>query len=94
MNGWYVVAGYDIVPLLSPGSDQYLAPFIQYEQLNTHAEVASGFVANKAFDRSTLTVGLTYKPYPTVAFKFDYRDNKTAAATGIPQWNLALNYLF
>jgi hypothetical protein len=94
INGWYVVAGYDLLPILLPGSSHYLAPFIQYERLNTHASVARGFTANKALDRSTLTVGVTYKPHPNVAFKFDYRDNKTEAKNGIPQWNLALNYLY
>ena len=94
MSGWYVVAGYDVIPLLSQDSEHYLAPFVQYEIINTQAEVASGFTANKANDRSTLSVGLTYKPHPNVAFKVDYRDNKNEAATGIGQWNLALNYLF
>ncbi len=94
MSGWYVVAGYDLLPLLMPGSSHYLAPFVQYERLNTHAAVAAGFSANKSFDRGTLAVGLSYKPHPNVAFKFDYRDNKSEAKNGIPQWNLALNYLY
>lgn len=94
MNGWYIVAGFDLLPYLVPGSAHSLAPFVQYERLNTHAAVASGFAVNKALDRSTLTIGVTYKPHPNVAFKFDYRDNKSAAKTGISQWNLALNYLY
>jgi hypothetical protein len=94
MNGWYVVAGYDLMPLIVPGSSHYLAPFVMYETLNTQAEVATGFTASKANDRSALTVGLTYKPHPNVAFKFDYRNNKNEATTGVNQWNLAVNYLF
>ncbi|HEX9614955.1 MAG TPA: hypothetical protein VGA55_05595, partial [Bacteroidota bacterium] len=94
MNGWYVVAGYDLLPLLSPGSLHSLSPFVQYESLNTHASTATGFTANKAFDRIILTVGLSYKPHPNIAFKVDYQDLKNAAGTGINQWNAAVNYLF
>jgi hypothetical protein len=94
MNGWYVVAGYDLMPLLNPGSSHSFAPFVQYESLNTQAAVATGFTANKAFDRSSLSVGMSYKPHPNVAFKIDYQDIKNAAGSGINQWNAAVNYLY
>ncbi len=94
MNGWYAVAGYDLIPLIAPGSEHSLAPFVQIEQLNTQAEVAAGYTANKANDRTILAVGLTYKPHPNVAFKVDFRDNRNNASTGVDQWNLAVNYLF
>ncbi|MEX0735815.1 MAG: hypothetical protein WD182_00120 [Bacteroidota bacterium] len=94
MTGWYAVAGYDLMPLLSPGSSHYLAPFVQYEQFNTHAEVAAGYTANPAHDRTIMKLGLSYKPHPNVAFKFDYNDNTNKAKTGVPQWNLAVTYLF
>ncbi len=93
-NGWYIVGGYDLMPLLVPGSEQSLIPFIQYEKLNTHAEVEAGFVANPANSRSALTFGLNYKPHPNVAFKFDYNNMKNRAGTGIDQWNLAVAYLY
>ncbi len=93
-NGWYVVGGYDLMPLFAPGSDQALMPFIQYEKLNTHAEVDAGFTANPAHSRSVLTVGVNYKPHPNVAFKFDYNNHKNRAGTGIDQWNLAVAYLY
>ncbi|MEX1139944.1 MAG: hypothetical protein WEB33_11945 [Bacteroidota bacterium] len=94
MNGWYVVAGYDLMPLFAPGSTHALAPYIQYESFNTHASVAPGFTANKAFDRTILSVGVSYKPHPNVAFKVDYQDIKNAAGTGINQLNAAVNYLY
>jgi hypothetical protein len=94
MEGWYFVAGYDVVPLFAPGSEHYLAPFVQFEKFNTQKEVDAGFFANKATDRSIFAMGLTYKPHPNVAFKVDYRDNKNAAGTGLNQWNLALAYLY
>ena len=94
MSGWYVVAGYDLMPLFSPGSRHSLAPFVQYENLNTHAAVATGFTANKALDRKILTVGLSYKPHPNVAFKVDYQNQKNGAGTGVNQINAAVNYLY
>ncbi len=93
-NGWYVVAGYDLMPLISTTSTHYLAPFIQYETLNTHAAVSKGLSKDKSFDRSTLTAGITYKPHPNVAFKWDFRNNADKNKTGLDQWNLAVNYIF
>lgn len=93
-KGWYVVAGYDVMPLILPGSQHYIAPFVQYERFNTHEAVPAGYTANKAYDRTILTIGLTYKPHPHVAFKVDYRDNGNSATTGVNQWNAAVNYLF
>ena len=94
LNGWYAVAGYDIMPLLTPGSARYLAPFVQYEHLNTQASVPSGFIPDKSNDRASLAFGVSYKPHPNVAFKVDYRKNSNALNTGVSQWNVAVNYLF
>lgn len=92
--GWYVVGGYDLIPLFAPGSEHSLSPFIQYERVNTHSSVATGYMANPAFDRTIVTYGLHYKPHPNVAFKFDYNQMKNKANTGINQWNLAVAYLY
>jgi hypothetical protein len=94
MDGWYAVAGYDVLSLIAPGSEHYLAPYVQFEQFNTHAEVEQPFTANRAHDRSILTVGVCYKPHPNVAFKFDFSDQENKITTGINQWNLAVNYLY
>lgn len=94
MNGWYVSAGYDVMPVFKPGTEHYLAPFVRYERVNTQASVDNGFTANRATDRTVLTAGLTYKPHPNVGFKIDYNDIKNEAGTGINQSNLAVNYLF
>ncbi len=94
MFGFYGVIGYDVMPLLMPGSAHYLAPFVQYEKFNTHSDVPTGYTKNRSVDRSIKTAGLSYKPHPHVAFKFDYRWNANKAGTDNDQWNLALNYLF
>lgn len=94
MHGWYAVVGYDVMPWMAPGTEQYLAPFVQYESFDTHAEVPAGAIRNKAFDQKILTMGISYKPHPNVAFKADYRNNDNAADKGNNQWNLAVNYMF
>ncbi len=94
MNGYYASIGYDVLPHFIAASEQALIPFIFYERVNTHASVAAGFFKNKAYDRSTVAAGVSYKPHPNVAFKIDYRDNANEASTGNDQWNVAVNYLF
>jgi len=93
-RGYYVTVAYDVLPLLSPNTSHYLAPFVQYEELNTQASVPSGFSENPARDIRNVTLGITYKPHPNVAFKFDYINRHNEADTAVDQFNLAVNYLF
>lgn len=94
MWGWYVTAAYDILPLVLPRTTHWLSPFVQYQELDTQASVPSGFESNPANDRSIVTLGLTYKPHPNVAFKLDRQIIRNEARTGVGQWNVAMNYLF
>jgi hypothetical protein len=94
MHGWYVAGGYNILTHLAPSSMHALLPYVQYEQFNTQSSVPSGFAADPANDRKTLTLGVMYKPHPDVAFKADYRNNWNGAGTAVNQWNIAANYMF
>lgn len=91
MEGWYVTAGYDIMPLIVSGTRHYFAPFIQYEKF--HARHAPNTIFGDT-ERFIFTAGVMYKPHPNVGFKFDYRDNKNDANTDVNQWNLGISYLF
>jgi len=93
-SGFYLTAAYDILPLFVKGKSSALLPFVQYEKLNTQAEVPSGFIANGANERTNLTYGLTFKPHPNVAFKADYITRRNKAVTAVDQFNFAVNYLF
>jgi len=93
-SGYYITAAYDILPLLIQGTGHYLAPFVQYEKFDTQDDVPAGFTKNPARERTNITVGLTYKPHPNVAFKLDYINRDNEANTAIDQVNLAVNYLF
>lgn len=94
MKGWYFVAGYDLMPLIKPGTTHYFAPYVQYETFDTQAEVAAGLTRDPESERSITTIGVSYKPHPNVAFKFDLRNNANKKKTGNDQYNLAVNYLF
>jgi hypothetical protein len=72
--GWYLEAAYDVLPLLRPGTTQYLAPFFRFERYNTQWRVPSGFTPDRSKDRALYTVGISYKPVPNVVLKADYRN--------------------
>jgi hypothetical protein len=93
-QGYYFTLAYDLLPLLMSGTSHYLAPFVQYEKLDTQADVPTAFAKNPARERTNLTFGLTYKPHPNVAFKLDYINRDDKANTALDQFNVAVNYLF
>ncbi|RUT73283.1 hypothetical protein [Ancylomarina longa] len=72
MMGYYLEAGYDLLH----GKEQSLIPFIRYENYNTHQKVASGEVANKAFDRQEWFFGLNYHLAKGAVVKADYQSTK------------------
>lgn len=72
--GWYVEAGYDVMPWIAPDSGFYLAPFVRYEWFDTQYGMPSGFAADGTKDIRLITPGISFKPHPNVVFKIDYRD--------------------
>ena len=93
-EGWYLSAGYEVLSLLSPGSTMALTPFVRYERTDTQKDVPDGWGRDGANDRKAWTVGVDFKPIPQLAVKADWQDYSNAAGTGVPQWNVALAYLF
>jgi opacity protein-like surface antigen len=71
--GGYAEVAYDLWPLLSSGDD-YLAPFVRVEYVDTQYEVPSGFQANRNRAFWLLTPGLSYKPHPNVVLKAEWRN--------------------
>jgi len=92
LTGWYLEAGYDV--LHSVRTDHQAIPYVRYEQINTQAQVPTGFSANPATDATITTVGAMWKPITNVAVKTDYQFRRNAARTGVDQWNVALGFLF
>ena len=78
MTGWYAELAYDIMPLVLPHTEQYLAPWFRYSRYNTQDEVARGFTPDDNDDRRSIDMGIDYKPIPEVVLKLDYRNEDAA----------------
>jgi hypothetical protein len=92
--GWYTEVGYDILPLIFKDTSQYLAPFFRYEQLDTLAEVPTGFLDDENMDRHIYQFGLQYKPIPNVVIKADYRNIGAKKGSVPDDFNLGFGFIF
>jgi hypothetical protein len=92
MKGGYFQAGYNVLTEFS--DRRSVMPFYRYEKINTQAQVATGFVANPANDRTIQTLGFQFLPIPNVSVKSDYQWIRNEANTGLPQFNISLGYNF
>jgi hypothetical protein len=92
--GGYVEAGYDVLPLLFPGTEMSLSPFIRFERLNTQADVPAGFTADESKDISVLNIGLSYKPIPNVVIKLDYRNLDPKTGQIADEVNIGFGFIF
>lgn len=90
LEGFYVEAGYDVMPLLDSESTQSLSPFVRFEAYDTQASVPAGFAADPTRDEDVVTMGLNWKPFSQLVFKLDYQDFDQ----GIDQWNLAFGWIY
>jgi hypothetical protein len=73
LRGGYIEAGYDLMPLLRPGSDASLEPFFRYEYVDPQQDVPDGFARMEDARSRTLIPGIQWKPIPNVALKVDWR---------------------
>jgi hypothetical protein len=90
LSGYYIEAAYDALPLFMD-TTHYLAPFVRYEVFDTQDGTPEGYLDLEETKRHVTTVGISYKPIPTVNVKMDYqfRDN-----TFSDQFNLGLSFMF
>ncbi|MCC1485046.1 porin family protein [Winogradskyella immobilis] len=91
--GWYLEAGYNLLPI---GNKQRLFAFARYEQYDTHASTSGSLVRNDAFNRNDLTTGLSYHIAPGVVVKGDYqfRDNALSGADVADRLNFGIGVWF
>ena len=72
--GAYGEVAYDLLPLFLPGTRQALSPFARLEWLDTQADVPAGVRPDSSKRLRVHTIGLSYKPIPSVVLKLDYRE--------------------
>ncbi len=90
LEGFYVEAGYDVAGLFSEESEISVTPFVRYEDVDTQAEVPSGFMPDPAQEFDVLTLGVDVKPIDQIVFKIDVQDFDR----GPDSFNVALGYAF
>ncbi|MGH9338926.1 MAG: hypothetical protein ACRD1R_04900 [Acidobacteriota bacterium] len=93
MLGFYLEGGVSLVPAHFA---QDIVAFYRYENFDTQYRMPEGFLPLKQFDRSAHVLGLTYFPYPDIAFKIDYNFMRNASAVIKPpdRWNLGVGWWF
>jgi len=98
-QGGYLEAGYDLLRLLAPSTDQSLTLFARFDYVDTQASIAqasldAGFAADKSFVRTIATAGLVYRPIPQIAVKGDYRRHELGAGPGYNELAAGLGWMF
>lgn len=82
MRGWYVEAGYDLMPLFFEAPRMSLEPFFRFERYDTQREVADlGFDRDRTKDVDLYVAGIQFKPIPQIVFKLDFRHFEQARTT-------------
>lgn len=90
--GYYAEIGYNMGPLLR--SKNRVVPFIRYSNYDTHQRVTSAQIANKSYQRSIYTTGLSWFINPNFVVKGDYQRVTDGTDATIHSINLGIGYWF
>jgi hypothetical protein len=98
-QGGYLEAGYDLLRLVAPTTDQSVTLFGRFDYANTQASIAqasldAGFAADETLIRYVYTAGLVYRPIPQIAIKGDYRRHEFGAGPGYNELAAGLGWMF
>lgn len=80
MTGYYVEAGYNVFQSFSKYKSE-LIPFVRYENYDTHHKVEEGLLQNKAYNKTAITTGITWKVASGAALKADIQLLNSEAET-------------
>lgn len=94
MLGGYVEVAYDLMPWLLPGTEHYLAPFFRFEYFDTQEKTPPGLGRDASRELRIWTPGVTYKPYPNVALKVDYRNFAPVGGERADEVNFGVAFVF
>jgi hypothetical protein len=92
MRGGYVQGGYNLLSQRS--TVRSLTPYYRFEQVNTHAGMPAGYVADGARDNQYHSLGLELRPIYAIVVKAEYQWIRNDARTGRNQFNVNLGYAF
>ncbi|MDA9563706.1 hypothetical protein N9R81_03400 [Flavobacteriales bacterium] len=71
--GYYIEAGYNLLAPFNLKREQKLDAFVRYENYNTHYSVSPELTKNLGYDRTDITMGLSYHIAKGVVLKGDYQ---------------------
>jgi hypothetical protein len=92
--GGYAEAGFDLMTLLSPGSEMELSPFLRFEGFNLHNAVAAGLTRDPLVNAQSITAGASFRPITTVVVKADVTQRWTVGAAGATAINLGVGFVY
>jgi hypothetical protein len=90
--GGYVEVAYDVLHPFQVSHE--LLPFIRLETYDSQAKVPSGYRRVPQLDIDELTLGLTYRPIPQLAFKSDVQLRDRRYGLDEIQIDLGFGYMF
>ena len=92
MFGFYAEVGYNINAILGIKKD--LVPFVRWSEYNTHNTVNSELTANKSYDRTVLTTGISFFLNESFVVKADYQNFQDANNNQLHQFNSGIGFWF
>ena len=94
MLGGYAEVAYDILPLFFPETSRSLSPYYRYEFYDTQWDMPSGFASDDRREIQVHTVGMQFKPIPSVVIKADYRNRQAEQGQLADELNLGVGFAF
>jgi len=93
LEGWYLEGAYNLLPQTK---EQRLFAFLRYETYDTHADTEGALAKNDAYERTDVTLGLSYHIAPGVVCKGDYqiRDNALSGSDVPNRLNFGIGVWF
>lgn len=93
MRGYYVEPAFHLLPRRFRHD---IIAFTRYERYNTQQHMPAGYLPLLQFNRSSWVTGVTYKPVPDVALKFDYvfNRNQSSVVRALNGVNLGIGWWF
>ena len=92
--GGYLELGYDLLTPVKLKHPLSLVPFVRYEHVDTQYGLPSDLPRAPGNRRDVITAGLTFRPLPEVALKFDYQHFWVDPDEQYDSYNAGLGFMF